>query len=876
MTAACLIGAGAADLSYAQEATPPPAAQTESPQPEAAQEDGPEPDADAAPADAADQPAGEAAPLPRLEVEAERAPRRRARPVQARPGRAVARRPRRAPVRVQPAPPPPAPPLEDEVVAEENVLFDAAPGSFGGPGAIGGVGAGRAGTVNDQPPGDYKVEQLSSPKFTQPLLDTPQSVSVVPEALIEEQTATTLRDVVRNVPGISLQAGEGNPPGGDQFKIRGFSARNDFFTDGIRDVGSFNRDPFNTAGVEVIKGPNSAFAGRGSSGAVINSVSKAPRMENFFEAVTTYGDGEDSARDFGRVTIDANHQLEGINGAIRLNVLGHDAGVPGRDLVFNERYGFAPSLALGLNGPTQFVASYVHMRQDNLPDFGVPNVRDPQFRNSPFGGRVAPVDLSNFYGYVSRDFEDVETDVLTLRGEHAFNERLTVRNQFRWGQVDLESKASVPRIVANQTPPGCSATFTCQINEFTNALGGLRARDQEDELFVNQTDIVTKFHTGRFKHDLVAGVEVARETLENKRIIDINGPQSRLFDPNPFATLTPAQIGIPNGTRGEVEVDTVAFYVADTIKLSERWSVTGSVRHDDIDTRVEAFDPRGVNPQYLVGSPAERTDREFSYRGGVVYKPIENASVYFSYGSSFEPVASLGNSGAGIFQPAGGGGASAVEAGFFADPEETDTYEVGVKWDVYNNRLSLSGAIFRIDKTNARNIDPIDPTVVTVDGAQRVDGFEIGAAGDLTDRWKIFAGYAYLDSEVLRDDTGLRREGGPIDNTPRNTFSMWTTYQVLPKWQLGFGAYYVDERVNLPNNPGVIPIVVDDYWRFDAMVAYQINETFELKANFLNIGDEEYIEQFGPGQSIRGQRFTTLVSLTTRFDWDKPLKQTLK
>lgn len=285
----------------------------------------------------------------------------------------------------------------------------------------------------------YDVEKLSSPKYVRPLVDTPQTVNVVSDQLLIEQGRRTLRDTLRNVTGISLQAGEGNPPGGDNLKIRGFSARDDILVDGIRDVGNYFRDPFNAERVEVTKGPASAFGGRGNVGGTVNIVSRLPKLDNTATAEFSIGTG-----DLYRTTADVNRVLSEENGiALRINAMGHSADEPGRDHVKNERWAIAPSLAFGLGSPTVVTLSYLHLEQDDVPDYGLPNARNLTLAGSGLEGAVAPVDSSNFYGYGS-DYRDVVVDTATLRLEHSFSDAIALRSQVRYGRTHNDTVISAP------------------------------------------------------------------------------------------------------------------------------------------------------------------------------------------------------------------------------------------------------------------------------------------------------------------------------------------------------------------------------------------------------------------------------------------------
>lgn len=703
-------------------------------------------------------------------------------------------------------------------------------------------------------PNPYKPERASSPKYTQPLLDTPQSVTVLPEEIIEAQAATTLRDVLRNVPGISIQAGEGNPPSGDQLKLRGFSVRDDLYVDGVRDVGFFTRDPFNVEAVEVAKGPASAITGRGSTGGSVNLVSKSPRLNPFGDLSLTLG-----TDDTRRITADWNQPLTDLaaGAAVRLNVMAHESEVERRDEVFFDRWGLAPSIAFGLGSPTRLTLSLFHMEQDNLPDFGIPTVRDAAFANNPEAGRIAPVDLSNFYGYTERDYEDVESTLATVKFEHDFSDRVGIRNQLRYGRTHNDSIISAPRICTNAA--GACAGNVANNNQFdanTLVRGNGKPRDQVEDILINQLDATVKLNALGVAHTLVGGLEIARQDAENERRLDVDGYAGPLFnfDPN-LPQAEPAY----NGTRAQLESDTVALYVFDTIELDKYWQLSGGIRHDRIKTTVRGIDDSGAFPGFV--TDLDRTDSDTSWRLAAVYKPQDNASVYAGIGTSFEPVASSAVT-SGVVQLAGGNNnPPATAASFDVKPEKTRTLEVGTKWELYDKRLLVNAAIFRIEKTDARNIDPVNPAVVTVDGEQKVDGFEIGLTGKIDDRWSVLGAYTYLDSEIAKSNLALVREGEEIDNTPKHSLSLWNNYQFTPRLQAGVGLQYVDERTNL----APIPVTVDDYWRVDLMASYALTQQVDLRLNILNAADEEYIDQLGSGQAVPGAGRTMLVTTSYKF-----------
>lgn len=678
-------------------------------------------------------------------------------------------------------------------------------------------------SAEEEAPSAYTPPPPASPRFTQPLLDTPQTVNVVPQAVIEQRGATTLRDVLRNVPGISMQAGEGGTPAGDQLSVRGFSARTDIFVDNLRDFGGYTRDPFNIEQVEVVKGPSSDYSGRGSTGGSINLVSKTPYLEDFLGADVTFGTDA-----YKRTTLDVNHVLPGFeHAAARLNVMVHDQDVAGRDEVENRRYGVAPSLSFGIGTPTELTFSLFHMEQDNLPDYGIPWVPATNIPLARFADRPAPVDYDNWYGLKARDHEDVRTTLATAELEHAFSDTVRVRNVTRWGETTRDSIITAPRFASN-------ASTDIRRTDW-------KSRDQNDTILANLTDLSFEFATGTWQHTALAGVELAREDQKNhtRAATGLPSPTTDLYDPDP---------GDPylerirrTGGKATADADSVAAYLADSVDLNEHWQVNAGARWDHFEFE---FTPDG-------GSEMARTDVMWSYRGGVVYKPAANGSVYVGYGTSFNP----GGEGLVFSTNASNLGVEDLA------PEENRSWELGTKWELLDRRLFLSAAVFRTDKTNARTQDPNDPAdLVVLEGEQRVEGVELGLAGNLTDAWAVYTGYTYLASEIL-ESRAPAEEGNDLPHAPRHTFNLWTTYDVLPAVQLGFGALYVDSRYSSAANTREAP----DYWTYEAMAAWRVTQAFSLRLNAQNLADKEYIDYVGGGHFIPGVGRTVL--LTASFDY---------
>lgn len=690
--------------------------------------------------------------------------------------------------------------------------------------------------------GGYATEALSSPKTPQPLVDTPQTITVVPDQLLAEQGRRTLRDSLRNITGISLQAGEGNPPSGDALKVRGFSARDSILSDGVRDMGNYFRDPFNADRIEVTKGPSSAYAGRGNVGGTINIVSRAPLLESRFGADLSVG-----TDDLYRATTDWNLVISEEAGiALRLNAMVHSADEPGRDQVRNERWAIAPSIAFGLDRDTTLVVSYLRQEQDDVPDYGLPNARNLTLAASPFGGKVAPVNPSNFYGY-STDYRKVTVDVATVRLDHRFSEAIKVRSQLRYGQTHNDVVVSAPRFVGAVTT----------LDATTLAVGNRKPRDQTDTIFINQTDVTFDFDTGPVSQTLVAGFEISNEKSSNRRRLDANGPTMNLFNP-----VLQAAAPIPyNGTRAEVETELFAVYVFDSLTFSPQWEASFGLRYDQVETTVRGIDKTGAFPGFVTNLSAE--DREWSGNAALIYKPVPNASLYLAYGTAFETTGR-----AEIVQLAGGNNnAPTTAAAFNVDPELSQSWELGAKYDAFGGKLALTGAVFQITKTNARTpgVNPGDPPIV-LDGEQQVQGFELTVIGEVLPGWNLFFGYSHLKGEVTESNNAFER-GKTLDNLPEHSLSLWTSYAVTDRLTVGGGMQYMAERTSdvRQSATGNLVITAPDYTVFDAFVEYRFTDRVGLRLNVNNLTDETYFQTFASGQSVPSAARSAVLTLNLAF-----------
>jgi len=686
--------------------------------------------------------------------------------------------------------------------------------------------------VEGAAPQSYEVKEASQTKFTAPLVDTPKSVQVIPQAVIQDTAATSLQDVLRNSPGITFGAGEGGQPMADRPFIRGNSSANNIFVDGIRDPGGQTREIFNLESVEVIKGPDSAYGGQGSGGGSINMVSKQAKLGNFAEGMFSVGtDG------YLRGTADGNWQFNG-DSAFRLNVMGTKGNVPGRNVVDFNRWGIAPSLSFGLGTPTRVTLSYYHLQTDEMPDYGVPLARKTGETTS---NGLLDIGRDKFYGVLDRDFRKTKSDIGTLRIEHDFNEHVSFRNSTRYGQT-------LNDYVLTNPGDGGNAVFDPVTNEWWMKRG-LKSRWNQTTMLSNVSELYGEFETGPLKHTYDLGVELTRERNKNAGydVTTTSGSPcpaviggldcTPLYNPDPHDSW--------DGTisRGDVTADatakTRAIYLFDTIKFSEQWLANVGLRYDHYSISGD-YTPRGGTTTH--GSESWNM---FNYQLGLVYKPARNGSIYVSYATASTP-------------PSIAGG-DQTSAGDYSqlDPEKSRSIELGTKWNVFDEKLALTAAVFQSERKDAQI--EVEPGVLEQAGKTRVKGLELGFAGSVTPKWQVYGGYTYMKSKLVKGAYSNVNEGDELANTPRHSFSLWSTYKVLPQLTVGGGAYYVGKTFGGNQGGaggGANGVYMPSYWRFDAMAAYEVNEHLTMQLNVLNLTDKEYYTRtngvhhvdYGPGR----------------------------
>jgi catecholate siderophore receptor len=685
----------------------------------------------------------------------------------------------------------------------------------------------------------YQVEKASSPKYTAPLVDTPRSVTVIPQQVLKDTGALSMQDALRTVPGITFGAGEGGNPQGDRPFIRGFDAQGDTYLDGVRDTGSQSREIFAVESIEVSKGPNSAIGGRGAAGGTINLVSKKAHLGDSFDGGFTWGSDQTQ-----RYTLDSNYQFSD-SAAGRLNLMSHESNVAGRDKVNYDRWGIAPSLAFGLGTDTRVNLDYYHLESNDLPDSGIPY-------SMPASGKAvdrsksnpdkpnAGGDSSNFYGLTDRDLRKTRTDTATFAIEHDLSDALTVKNTLRHG-------SSMQDYILTQPDDSKGNVNNGSVWRRANT------RVSNTDTTTNQTDLFGDFYVAGFKNSFSTGVEFSREKSE-KSSYSVNTDTVPGGSAN--TNCTPSMIGAPSGynctslsnpnpddpwsgsiSRNYAGTDTSgttrALYVFDTLELSPQWLVNMGLRYDHFDTKYRTFDAAGSTT-----AKGKDTSEFITGQLGLVWKPAENGSIYASYATSATPPGSVLGEGMDGNPLSGGKDRNGNLLSSDIEPEETTNYELGTKWDLLNDRLSLTAAVFRTEKENAR-VQVGTATYENI-GKTRVDGLELSASGKITEKWQVFAGYSFMDGkQVDGGEVNKINDGNQLPNTPRNSASLWTTYNVTRKLTIGGGAFYVDEVFGSAANT----TVVDAYVRYDAMASYKLTKNLDLQLNVQNLTDETYYDK---------------------------------
>ena len=698
---------------------------------------------------------------------------------------------------------------------------------------------------------DYKADVVSSPKFTQPIVDTPQTITVIKKELLQQQAATTLAEALRNTPGVTMQLGEnGSTQTGDSINLRGFDSSQSIFVDGIRDLGAVSRDVFNIDQVEVVKGPSGSDIGRGASSAYINLVSKSAQADGAFATGSLIG----GTADRKRVVADLNTPLAALPGsAVRLNLMAQDYGVPGRDEVRQKRWGVAPTATFGLGSSTRETLSYLHVQQDNVPDGGVSTfgVKGYVFAaataTAPAQTPGPAVDPSNFYGLAS-DFDHVKIDMFTSKLESDLAKGVTLRNTTRIGRTAEDVVVTgVNAVTATAADP----------SGYTVARSR-QGRHQDNEILTNQTNLASEFQAFGLKNSLSTGIELTYERQKTATPVTVAGTAS-LYAPNPNDTMAlPAY----KGTQTIGSTLTASAYAFETLAITDAFLVNGGARVDKYHTDTSGSTytaAAGTTPASLVNNaPLGLTDTLWSWKVGAVFKPVRIGSVYVTYSDSKNP-------------PGGTNFALSSQANSAAqpslEPQEGSNIELGTKWDLLGGDLLATAAVYRSENKNELVSDGATVPTYSQVGKRRVQGVELGLVGNVTKELSVSVGYSHMDSKILR--AIATQQGGVLVFSPVNTFTSWVTYKLPLGITVGGGMRYADTSARSSNTaaPTANLLQAPAYWVGDAVASVDITRNWQVQLNVYNLFDRKYMQSLNNGGSryTPGAERNALVSLNAKF-----------
>jgi catecholate siderophore receptor len=683
------------------------------------------------------------------------------------------------------------------------------------------------------PAAPYKADRLASPKFSQPIVNTPKTITVLTKEILQDKDATSLRDVARTTAGVTLGTGEGGNAFGDRFFIRGFDARNDVFVDGIRDPAVNIRENFFTEQIEILKGPSSTIDGRGTTGGALNIVTKQATDQNFYNADSTFA--TDNTK---RVTFDVN-QVINPTLAVRMDGLWQNANVSERDFTTDDRWGGAAAVKWTPSDSVKVTANFIHTYLWSLPDFGVPY---DTFAGAPVTSVGVPRDT--YYGFVNRDFQKAQQDIGTVNAEFAVNDFVTVNNKIRDERAILNYIGTIPE-------QGTGANGSC------NSMGGNfsnpnpaawlvclnpQSRYQTTDVIADQSAATIKFDTGPVQHTLVTGAEISRERVS---IDSYTGLASEAIGAGAFASGTVGPVSVLNppnflsfgtatvtGNPNVIPVDTKSVFALETANYRDFLFLTGGLRFDQYDISASK-----------IGFPTISTSSGmWNYNIGALVKPVPIGSLYVAYGTSSEPVGAELD---GTSTNYGGLNPSSPINQIFG-PIQSTAEEVGTKWELFDRHLLATGALFRTDVSNARELIPNGfPNAGTVQAgaAYHVQGLDLGATGNITPKWSVYTGLVLMktrvDASAVPSNVGL-----PLAFIANQSFNVLTKYYLTDDVEIGGQATYRSKIYGgtlLAANQGT---VLPDYWRFDAFLESYITKHFEWKVFVNNIFNKLYYDAF--------------------------------
>ncbi|MET0241645.1 MAG: TonB-dependent receptor [Sphingobium sp.] len=768
-------------------------------------------------------------------------------------------------------------------------------------------------TAIDEP--TIKVERAESPKYTAPLVDTPQTITVISRASIEQQNLLTLREVLSTVPGITFGAGEAGNGYGDRILLLGQDAKNDVTIDGVRSGAVVSRnETYNIEQVEITTGANSAQSGGGSVAGTINLVTKRPLPDN--RTVVSAGIGTDN---YYRATVDANRRINDLI-AVRLNAVYHENEVPGRDLEYYDRWGVSPSLTIGIDSPTNLTIQYDHLTDHSVPQYGA--------RYFPrYGGFLEGQNLHSYYGTANLDKQNSDTDSIQTIFSHEFSDTLRIRNLTRYEDIQqdtITSNIGGSFCAANGTaggfnPATAAADTSCGFITGSTTVRvpvgyyqptGSRGvqRFIRNETAYNQFDVIGTLNTGGVEHSFTLGASAlwqkyrqdqgnilrnADGTIPVLPIVNFDNPN----DVVPLAGYTVGSniytgpVNFIHGSQANGRQNAYSAYFFDTVKFTDWLQINGGVRYDHISGRNFSYSYNITNTAaaplgqvtaataLAADTPSRIKNNLFSYRVGLVVKPTEDTTLYVAHGNSKLPSQSSISESCTRSVPANPTATppvAAVIGNCTTTPQITKNYEIGAKAELFAKRMLVSAALFRNDRNY--NVTPAAtaglPDQVS-DGKQRSQGVSFGASGNITDEWTLSANYMYLDAYTIQsviDGTADPIAGSPNINAPEHSGSIFTTYRLPFGLQVGYGlsyqgSFFMNQYSSA--NPTAPIYKVPSYVTQRLMLSYPITDRFSAQVNVQNLFDEKYVTtvrtSVGESWAVPGPERSAVLSLTATF-----------
>jgi len=666
--------------------------------------------------------------------------------------------------------------------------------------------------VKDNVARTYLKKRISSATKTDTRIrDIPQSISVITEEQIKDQSLLGLTDAIKYSPGVMAGQGEGNR---DSVWFRGNQSTSDLFVDGVRDDVQYYRDLYNIDRVEVLMGPNGMIFGRGGVGGVINRVTKEAHWENKNELRMQGG-----TYDHKRSSIDLN---SGINEtlAVRINAMIEDSG-SFRQGVESEKKAINPTFTFKPSDKTKIVVGMEYFNDKRTNDRGIPSVSNG-LQSRPFS-----TSRSTFFGNASQS----PNEAIVKNGyaiiDHTFDNGMSVKNTTRFSDYDKYYQ----NVYANSSVQA-NGTFT---------IDGYYDNTQRQNFF-NQTDLTYNFKTGSVSHKLLTGLEIGLQENQNYRIVN-SGTDPTPLASNPFALLT---FNSSRSRNTSTDISNQAIYLQDQIYLNEQFQIIAGLRYDKFKTK--------FNDSVTIANSATINDQFISPRVGLVYKPIEPVSLYTNYSLSYLPrtgeqLTSL---------------TSSIKS---FDPEKFTNIEAGIKYDLLQS-FSISSSIYRLERSKMAITDPSSPTNTIIVDGQVTKGFELGVAGKLFDSYSMYGGYTYQDAEITKNQgTGDAQitSGTPLGHVPKHTFSLWNKYEMNETWSAALGVISRSDMFAATPTTS-IAVKLPGYARLDAAIYANINKQTKLQLNIENLLDKTYYQSAHNNNNIMyGYPLTARATLTYTF-----------